>query len=157
MRIEIIAIDFDGTIVTHQYPEVGRELPGAISTIKALCANGHNVFLYTMRDKEHLDDALCFLKSRGVVISGNISPAQFSTSPKQYASLYIDDAAACTPMCFNYGTGAFADMNCPSVDWMKIAEYLCKREMITTEQYKDIINDIHNTYRLKTEPYRPCE
>ena len=32
----IIAVDFDGTIVEHKYPEIGRELPFAIETLKKL-------------------------------------------------------------------------------------------------------------------------
>ena len=35
----IIAIDFDGTIVTHEYPEIGRPIKGAIETIKAIIEN----------------------------------------------------------------------------------------------------------------------
>ena len=31
-----IAIDFDGTIVTHEFPKIGRLLPGVVETIKAL-------------------------------------------------------------------------------------------------------------------------
>lgn len=32
----IIAVDFDGTIVEHKYPEIGRERPFAITTLKML-------------------------------------------------------------------------------------------------------------------------
>ena len=28
-----IAVDFDGTIVEHKYPAIGRELPFAIETV----------------------------------------------------------------------------------------------------------------------------
>ena len=31
-----IAVDFDGTIVEHKYPAIGRELPFAIETLKKL-------------------------------------------------------------------------------------------------------------------------
>ena len=36
----IIAVDFDGTIVEHKYPEIGRELPFAIETLKKLLMAG---------------------------------------------------------------------------------------------------------------------
>jgi len=32
----IIAVDFDGTIVTHEYPKIGREIPFAIDSLKRL-------------------------------------------------------------------------------------------------------------------------
>ena len=31
-----IAVDFDGTIVTHEYPKIGTELPFATETLKML-------------------------------------------------------------------------------------------------------------------------
>ncbi|HQA87122.1 MAG TPA: DEAD/DEAH box helicase family protein, partial [Bacteroidales bacterium] len=34
--IMIIAVDFDGTIVTHEYPKIGKEIPFAIETLKRL-------------------------------------------------------------------------------------------------------------------------
>ena len=96
----IIAIDFDGTIVTHEYPEIGRPIKGAIETIKAIIENDHKVFLWTMRcnkkyrRRDLLQEAIDYCHDNGVELySANISPSQFSTSNKQYASLYIDDAA----------------------------------------------------------------
>lgn len=31
-----IAVDFDGTIVEHRYPRIGREIPFATDTLKLL-------------------------------------------------------------------------------------------------------------------------
>ena len=31
-----IAVDFDGTIVEHRYPQIGKEIPFAIDTLKML-------------------------------------------------------------------------------------------------------------------------
>ncbi len=44
----IIAIDFDGTCVTHEYPDVRRSI-GAVSVLKKIIDNGHQLILYTMR------------------------------------------------------------------------------------------------------------
>ena len=38
-----IAVDFDGTIVEHRYPEIGREIPFAVDTLKALAQDGHRL------------------------------------------------------------------------------------------------------------------
>ena len=47
----IIAIDFDGTCVTHEYPKIGKDI-GAVDTLRALVAKGHKLILWTMRDKK---------------------------------------------------------------------------------------------------------
>ena len=46
----IIAVDFDGTIVEHRYPAIGRELPFAIETLKKLAKEGHRLILWTVRE-----------------------------------------------------------------------------------------------------------
>ena len=47
----IIAVDFDGTIVTHEYPRIGREIPFAIDTLKRLQDEGHHqLILWTVRE-----------------------------------------------------------------------------------------------------------
>lgn len=45
----IIAVDFDGTIVEHKYPEIGRELPFAIETLKKLQQERHRLILWSVR------------------------------------------------------------------------------------------------------------
>lgn len=61
-----IAVDFDGTIVEHKYPEIGKELPFAIDTLKKLSANGHKLILWSVREGERLDDAVKFCHDRGL-------------------------------------------------------------------------------------------
>ena len=99
----IIAVDFDGTIVTHKYPDIGELVPYAKQVINMLVNNGNKVFLWTMRchkkDRDVLDEASQFLKDNNINIELlNKSPAQFSDSPKQYANIYIDDAAIGIPL-----------------------------------------------------------
>ena len=62
----IIAVDFDGTIVEHRYPEIGRELPFAIETLKTLQREGHRLILWRVREGRLLDAAVEFCKARGM-------------------------------------------------------------------------------------------
>lgn len=62
----VIAIDFDGTIVEHRYPSIGKELPFAIDTLRKLAAEGHRLILWTVREGQYLDDAVEFCRSRGL-------------------------------------------------------------------------------------------
>jgi len=54
----LIAVDFDGTIVENKYPEIGRELPFAVETLKMLQADRHRLVLWSCRQGRLLDDAL---------------------------------------------------------------------------------------------------
>ena len=62
----IIAIDFDGTIVEHRYPSIGKELPFAIDTLKKLTEEGHRLILWTVREGRLLDEAVAFCRERGL-------------------------------------------------------------------------------------------
>lgn len=61
-----IAVDFDGTIVTDVYPQIGREQPFAIDTLKMLIKDHHMLILWTVREGKYLDDAVEWCRERGV-------------------------------------------------------------------------------------------
>ena len=61
-----IAVDFDGTIVEHRYPEIGEELPFATETLKMLIRDHHRLILWSVREGKLLDDAVNWCKERGV-------------------------------------------------------------------------------------------
>ncbi len=61
-----IAVDFDGTIVEHKYPEIGREIPFATDTLRRLNADGHKLILWTVRTGALLDEAVAWCRKRGV-------------------------------------------------------------------------------------------
>ena len=62
----VIAVDFDGTIVEHRYPAIGKELPFAIDTLRKLVEEGHRLILWTVREGQYLDEAVEFCRSRGL-------------------------------------------------------------------------------------------
>ena len=62
----VIAVDFDGTIVEHRYPSIGKELPFAIETLRKLAEEGHRLILWTVREGQYLDEAVEFCRSRGL-------------------------------------------------------------------------------------------
>lgn len=61
-----IAVDFDGTIVTHEYPQIGKETPFAIQTLKMLQQDGHKLILWSVRKDELLEDAVRWCRERGL-------------------------------------------------------------------------------------------
>lgn len=61
-----IAVDFDGTIVEHQYPEIGEELPFATETLRLLIADRHRLILWSVREGKLLDEAVEWCRERGI-------------------------------------------------------------------------------------------
>lgn len=61
-----IAVDFDGTIVTDEYPRIGKERPFAIETLKAMIRDQHRLVLWTVREGRCLEEAVSWCRERGV-------------------------------------------------------------------------------------------
>lgn len=61
-----IAVDFDGTIVTHKYPEIGEERPFAIETLKMLQKEHHKLILWSVREGDLLEEAVNWCRARGL-------------------------------------------------------------------------------------------
>ena len=102
MRLSNIdfGIDFDGTCVTHEFPLVGRDI-GAQKVLKRIIAEGGRLVLNTMRSGGPLEDAVEWFKRNEIPLYGiNENPKQkeWTTSPKVYAKVYIDDAALGCPL-----------------------------------------------------------
>lgn len=134
-----IAIDFDGTCVTHEYPEIGRDL-GATTTLKTLVDNGHKLILLTMRSGKTLEDAKHWFEERGIILYGvNENPSQkrWTESPKVYANLYIDDANLGTPLVKN---SIASDR--PYIDWKLVLIDLYNRGCILDENVSACLKDI---------------
>lgn len=109
-----IAIDFDGTCVTHDYPRIGKEI-GATKVLKRLVEAGHKLILNTMRSGKELKDAINWFKKNDIELYGaNENPTQkrWTKSPKVYAHLYIDDAALGCPLKMDLNIS-----DRPFVDW----------------------------------------
>ncbi len=91
-----IAVDFDGTIVEHKYPGIGKEKPFAIQTLRTLQQEGNRIILFTSREGELLDDAVAFCHRKGLdfyaVNSNQPADALFPRqTSKVIADVYIDD------------------------------------------------------------------
>ena len=93
----IIAVDFDGTIVEHRYPAIGKEIPYAIETLKMLAKDKHQLILWTVREGKYLQDALDYCKERGLEFyAANTNYPEEKKehnhfSRKLKADLFIDD------------------------------------------------------------------
>ena len=76
IRDAIIAVDFDGTVVTHAYPHIGNDI-GAVPVLRELIGNGCRVILYTMRSGRLLDDAVAWFARNDIPLYAvNENPAQ---------------------------------------------------------------------------------
>lgn len=137
-------IDFDGTVVTHAFPHVGKDI-GAVPVLKALTDAGHQLILFTMRsDRQEnaptndptimdvtgnfLTDAVNWFKENDIPLYGiqaNPTQKNWTTSPKSYAEVMIDDSAMGCPLIFDKTLSPR-----PFVDWVKIANMLNEMGLI---------------------------
>jgi hypothetical protein len=117
----IIAVDFDGTCVTHEYPKVGKDI-GAVPVLRKMIDGGHKIILFTMRSGKELQDAVDWFKSHDIELWGiNTNPQQktWTESPKAYAQVYIDDAALGCPLVYD------EEEKRPYVNWLEVELWLC--------------------------------
>jgi hypothetical protein len=123
----IFAIDFDGTCVTHDYPEVGKNI-GAQEVLNKLVKNGHKLILWTMRSGQELKDAEDWFKANNIPLWGvqrNPEQHTWTQSPKAYAQVYIDDAALGCPLTHDK---SFSHR--PFVNWGEIETILTNSSYI---------------------------
>ena len=123
----IIAVDFDGTIVEHRYPDIGKERPFAIASLRKLQSEGHRLILWTAREGELLQEAIDFCAKRGLeffAVNSNYPDEEVDAAAirarKLHADLFIDDR--------NVGGlpewGAIYEMVHNRWDWREYCEYL---------------------------------
>lgn len=119
MRPFRIAVDFDGTIVDHRFPEIGVEVPHALDWLLRWVKEPRiELMLWTMRSNSggnFLFDAVRWCQDHGVYFAHvNSAPQLWTTSPKLFADVYIDDAAAGVPVLHP------KEFKRPVVDWREI-------------------------------------
>lgn len=131
-----IVIDFDGTCVTQDFPNVGKSI-GAEYVLRRLIDHGHRLILFTMRSDikdpksndpkivakggNYLSDALEWFRKEEIPLYGiqtNPDQRYWTTSPKAYGDIIIDDAALGCPLTIN----KMLSPN-PFVDWFIVNKY----------------------------------
>lgn len=91
-----IAVDFDGTIVEDEYPNIGKPIIFAFDTLKKLQEEGHRLILWTYRKGQTLEDAVNFCNKNGIVfyaVNKSFPEEEFDPkySRKINADIFIDD------------------------------------------------------------------
>ena len=123
----VIAVDFDGTCVEHNYPAIGMDVEGAVDVLRELNKHGPRIILNTMRSGQRLEAAVRWFRDRKIELwAVNRNPEQecWTSSPKVYADIYIDDSALGCPLIFLEGVRR------PVVNWSKVRQLLESDGMI---------------------------
>jgi predicted mannosyl-3-phosphoglycerate phosphatase (HAD superfamily) len=140
MQPVTIFVDFDGTIVEHQYPKIGPVAPHAIRVLRRLQDANHLLVLNTYRADARngtLDKAVSFLadtwrtgktdlKSFHAIMASKAQPASFFLHGKLQIHndrtvggvIYLDDQAIGMPTIF-----ASSNKN-KVVDWLEVEKIL---------------------------------
>lgn len=91
-----IAVDFDGTIVEHKYPDIGEIIPGSFEVLRELQERGHRLILWTVRDGIDLKSAVDFCLDYGIIfyaVNESVPDEEFNKyiSRKVDVDIFIDD------------------------------------------------------------------
>lgn len=136
-----IVLDFDGTVVKHQYPFVGEDI-GAVPVLRKLVANGHHLLLNTMRSrncngKDTLQPAIDWFEQNDLPLYGiNENPVQkgWTASPKVYGNIYIDDSALGAPLKSDAHSYRY-------LDWSVASVHLYQLGLLSEQDVKDLVNE----------------
>ena len=134
-----ICLDFDGTVVYHDYPRIGQDLPLCVETLKRWQIEYKvGYILFTMRDDKELQDAVNWFKEKGISLYGiqtNPTQHKWTTSPKAHADFSIDDRDGCTPLTQN-------ELGYVGIDWEKLIK-IFENRLKTTYEDKCAIGAIY--------------
>lgn len=131
----IFAVDFDGTVVRDDFPNIGKEAAYAKDVLRFLIDKGHQIVLYTMRGydtkfngirKDTLTPAIKWFEDRDLELSAineNVKSDNSTTSSKIYADYYIDDRSLGIKV-LEYSDGT------KSVDWFMIKDILIAKNIL---------------------------
>lgn len=103
----IIAVGFDGTCVTDDFPRLGKEI-GAAEALRLLCKRGHQITLQTHRKSSLLAIAHKWFSEHGIPL---IASLNYRVDP----DIYINSRAIGCPL-------VYGDSLVPYVDWVKVIE-----------------------------------
>lgn len=130
---KIYAFDFDGTIVTNEFPSIGQPIMEVINMIHEVKKQGHYIILYTMREDQYLADALAFCRGWRIffdAVNDNLPHMKefYKNNPRKiFANYYIDD--------YNMGVSAI------NKDYAELKQQL-EAEVKRLKQIVDVDNSL---------------
>jgi hypothetical protein len=122
-----IVVDFDGTVVTHDYPRIGKDI-GSVPILKNLVKAGHKLILFTMRSDDKLLEAVKWFEDNEIFLYGvqtNPTQKRWTNSPKVYGELIIDDIALGCPLMVDH---SISDR--PFVNWSEVESLLKQKNIL---------------------------
>ena len=102
-KTKIIAVDFDGCLVTDRFPDIGEEIPETVGRLKEEQRNGARAILWTCRSSDQLAAAIQWCTERGLLFDAvnenppDVIAAFGGDTRKIYADEYWDDRAVRMP------------------------------------------------------------
>lgn len=142
-----IAVDFDGTCVTNDYPEIGHDI-GAGEVLRSLVAKGHRIILCTMRSGKRLEDAIRWFESNGIklyAVNGDPEQKQWTRSRKIHADIYIDDRALGCPL---YEVSSPDGRICRFTNWKRVARWLLVEGVFDIDDYTRCVAATSGVYGM---------
>ena len=122
-----IILDFDGTVVEHRYPKIGKPVPNALRVLERLQNAGITIVLNTARCEEKdnsFNEAREYMAATGIHMASCYMKKQMPIWQVPFGeTIYIDDIAEGIPLIIDTGG---IDM----VDWETIEKLLEEHKII---------------------------
>lgn len=142
-KYEFVAVDFDGTLCTNAFPEIGEPNPVVIGYVRKLAEEGSKIILYTSREngtRKLLDEAVAFCKAQEIPIHAvNENPWNpYAATIALYAALTVAGI-----MLFRAGAAvAYAERGYNAVGGEVFALLLPAFYYIISQAVGDIVADM---------------
>lgn len=128
-KVQTLAIDFDGTLVENEFPNIGAPCEGAVEFLKEMTDHGWKLILETLRTGDDLQRAVLYCNQNNIDLWGiNENPDQsdWNDAKKVHATLKIDDRNVGIPL-------KIGSNNKPCVDWAKVRDLFVSWEVLPNE------------------------
>lgn len=130
-----VAIEFDGCIVTHDYPEIGEKVPFVKESIDAFRASGLKTILLTSREGDALQKAVDHLNRYDMMTDFVNENPTIKCKNKLFAHVYVDPAAVGIPTIMHPCNSS----RC--VDWLSVLLMIERRLSVKLVERYELVND----------------
>jgi predicted RNA-binding Zn-ribbon protein involved in translation (DUF1610 family) len=140
---KIIAVDFDGCLVTDKFPVVGEPIHETIEALKAEQARGAKVILWTCRRRAELEAAADWCAKHGIHLDAvnenlpHVTEVFGEDARKIFANEYWDDRARMMPLMAKKVEKSGREYICPNCGRIFFALQVTDGKPIRSGDYCD--------------------
>lgn len=122
-----IYLDFDGTVVEHVYPEIGKYNKGCFEVVKKLQDAGHEIILNTYRadcDNGTLEESIKYIEENAEFTLDGVEQKKIQPYPWNWEYFFKDDTIFLDDAAYDMPLKEPLDSSFDIVDWSEVDKQL---------------------------------